>query len=100
MIGQQISHYRITAKIGEGAMGDIYRAQDLRLQRPVAFKVLRHDHSIDREGRRRLLAEARAASALDHPNIVTVHDILNWRGNDIIVMEFVLGRTLRDRRLP
>jgi serine/threonine-protein kinase len=95
VIGQQVSHYRIVEKIGEGGMGVIYRAHDTRLQRAVALKVLRHDRPLDREQRRRLLTEARAASALDHPNILTVYDILNWHGNDVIVMEFVHGRTLR-----
>ncbi len=95
MIGQHVSHYRIVEKIGEGGMGVIYRAHDTRLRRSVVLKVLRRDRSVDREHRRRLLAEARAASSLDHPNIVTIHDVLTWRGSDVIVMEYVQGQTLR-----
>ncbi len=75
MITKTISHYEILAPIGEGGMGVVYRAVDTRLGRPVAVKLLRSDGAIDGESRKRFVHEARAASALNHPHIITIYDI-------------------------
>ena len=75
MITKTISHYEILAPIGEGGMGVVYRAVDTRLGRPVAVKLLRRDGAIDGESRKRFVQEARAASALNHPHIITIYDI-------------------------
>jgi formylglycine-generating enzyme required for sulfatase activity/predicted Ser/Thr protein kinase len=94
MIGTKLSHYTISAKLGEGGMGVVYRAFDARLQRTVALKVLAPKTAADPDRRRRLGREARAASALNHPNIITIHDIDEQDGIDFLVMEFVEGRSL------
>ena len=91
---QSIGHYRIEAKLGSGGMGVVYRAFDTRLQRQVALKVLQDEGLADPESKQRLLREARAASALNHPNIVTVHEVGSEAGLDFIAMEFVDGKTL------
>ena len=94
MIGQFLGHYRIDAKLGEGGMGVVYRAFDTHLDRAVAIKVLSADATISPERRRRFVLEAKAASALNHPNIVHIYDISSTDGTDFIAMEFVAGRTL------
>jgi len=94
MIGQDVGHYRIEAKLGEGGMGVVYRAFDTHLDRPVAIKVLRPDATTSPERRRRFQQEAKAASALNHPNIVHIYDIGSSGGMDYIAMEFVAGTTL------
>jgi serine/threonine protein kinase len=94
LIGQTLLHYRITDKIGEGGMGAVYRAVDTHLDRPVAVKVLPPDKVADPERRSRFVQEAKAASALRHPNIVVIHDIASDRGIDFIVMELVEGQSL------
>ncbi len=94
MIGQNLLHYRITEKIGEGGMGVVYKAQDTHLDRIVAIKILPPDKTADIERKRRFVLEAKAASALHHPNIVVIHDIASDRGVDFIVMEFVDGQSL------
>ena len=94
MIGRQVLHYRILEKIGEGGMGAVYRALDTHLDRVVALKMLPHDKVADPERRQRFIQEAKAASALLHPNIIVVHDIASDQGLDFIVMEFVPGATL------
>jgi eukaryotic-like serine/threonine-protein kinase len=99
MIGQTIRQYRIESKLGEGGMGIVYRAYDLNLNRPVALKILLPDKVTDVERKRRFVQEARMASALNHPNIVTVHDIASEAGVDFIVMEYIRGRTL-DQVVP
>src|SRR5215471_477934 len=93
-IGQQLGSYEITSLLGKGGMGEVFRAKDTRLNRTVAIKVLPPDKTSDPERKRRLLQEARAASALNHPNIVTLHDIANDSGIDYIVMEYVPGKSL------
>ena len=94
MIGQTVSHYRITQKLGEGGMGVVYLAEDKHLARRVAIKFLT---STDRHYRARFIREARAVSALSHPNIATVHDYGETdEGQPFIVMEFIKGKTFSD----
>jgi eukaryotic-like serine/threonine-protein kinase len=97
MIGRSISHYVIEDKLGEGGMGTVFLARDSKLGRRVAIKVL--SPPLAQEGRGRLLREARSASRLNHPNIVTIHEIGHAEGIDFIVMECVEGRTLA-REIP
>jgi Tol biopolymer transport system component len=94
MIGQQLLHYRVLEKIGEGGMGAVYKALDTHLDRVVAIKVLPPDKVADPVRRQRFIQEAKSASALHHPNIVIVHDIASDRGSQFIVMEYVQGATL------
>ena len=94
MIGQTLDHYRIESKLGEGGMGVVYSARDTHLHRTVAIKVLPHDKLSDVGRKERFVREARAASALNHPNIVTIHDIRSQDGADFIVMERIEGKTL------
>jgi serine/threonine protein kinase len=96
--GSRLAHYRVDARIGEGGMGVVYRGWDTHLDRPVALKVLPAKALDDPERKRRLVQEAKAASALNHPNIVTIHDVDNQDGVDFIAMEYVDGETL-DRRI-
>jgi serine/threonine protein kinase len=92
--GGRLGPYEILGPIGKGGMGEVYRATDTRLHRVVAIKVLPHERVADSERKRRFLVEARAVSALNHPNIVTLHDIANDGGIDYLVMEYVEGRSL------
>lgn len=94
MTGRSLAHYAIADKLGEGGMGTVYKARDLRLDRFVGIKVLRADKTRDAERKRRFIVEAKAASALNHPNIITIHDIGTAEDVDFIVMEFVSGQTL------
>jgi serine/threonine-protein kinase len=94
--GTRIGPYEIIAQLGAGGMGEVYRARDTRLDRDVAIKTLLGDSSADPVARRRFLQEARAASALSHPNIVVLHDIVSHEGSDFLVMEYVLGRPLTE----
>src|SRR5438270_646782 len=94
MIGQALGHYRIEAKLGEGGMGVVYRALDTHLDRPVAIKIPRADATTSPERKRRFVQEAKAASALNHPNIIHIYDISSSDGMDFIAMEFVAGKTL------
>ena len=96
MVGKTILHYRILEKLGAGGMGEIYKAEDTRLHRPVAIKVLSPGMSSDPERRRRFFQEAQAASALNHPNIITLYDIVSEGDLQCIVMEYIDGQTLRD----
>ncbi len=94
LIGLTILHYRIVEKIGEGGMGVVYRARDEHLKCDVAVKVLPPELVVDLERKKRFVQEARAASALSHPNIVTIYDIASEGGREFIAMEYVAGKTL------
>jgi serine/threonine-protein kinase len=96
MVGTTISHYEILEKLGEGGMGLVFRARDTQLGRFVAIKVLIAAVGESADHRARFIQEARAASSLNHPNIITIHDIVTIQQGECIVMEFVRGKTLAD----
>src|SRR3990172_3718938 len=95
MIGQTVSHYKIVDKLGEGGMGIVYKARDLKLDRPVAVKFLSQHLSASDESKARFIQEARSAAALNHPNILNVYDIDEQDGKIFFVMEYVEGKTLK-----
>jgi len=97
MIGRKLSHYEVVESLGVGGMGEVYRARDTRLGRDVAVKVLPPDRTLDETSRRRFQREAMAASALNHPNIITIYEINSEADTDFIVMEYVRGFTLSSR---
>jgi serine/threonine protein kinase len=100
MVGKKILHYQLVDKIGAGGMGEIYKAEDSRLHRLVAVKILSPGMSTDPERKRRFFQEAQAASALNHPNIITLYDIVSEGDMQCIVMEYISGKTLRDLTPP
>src|SRR5205807_5364679 len=97
--GRNVSHYRIVEKLGAGGMGVVWKARDTRLDRFVALKFLPAGKMSDPERKRRFVQEAKAASALNHPNIITIYDIDQADGADFIAMECVPGSSL-DKLIP
>src|SRR6266571_5145622 len=94
MIGTTVSHYHVLEKLGEGGMGVVYKARDTRLGRLVALKILSTYAAENADRRSRFMQEAKAASALNHPNIITVHDVGDSSELPFIAMEYVEGKTL------
>src|SRR5436189_4843722 len=95
--GTKLGRYEIRAKIGEGGMGEVYLAQDKKLDRKVALKILPAELAANRDRMRRFVQEAKAASALNHPNIITIHEVDESDSTHFIATEFIEGETLRDR---
>ena len=90
-INATLSHYRILSPLGAGGMGEVYLAEDTRLNRKVAIKLLAADSVADPQAKKRLIREAQAAAALDHPNICAIHEVGEEDGRSFIVMQYVEG---------
>src|SRR5437867_989679 len=96
MHGKSVAHYQVMEKLGEGGMGVVYKARDTHLDRFVALKILPAAKVSEPERKRRFIQEAKAASALNHPNIIVIYDIAEGDGVDYIAMEYVDGKTLSE----
>src|ERR1051326_8896857 len=97
LVGKELGHYQVLSLLGAGGMGDVYLAEDIRLKRKVALKLLPAELTANEDRLRRFEQEAQAASALNHPNIITIHQIGQVNGLNFIVTEFIAGETLRER---
>ena len=97
MVGRIVSHYKILEKLGEGGMGVVYKARDTKLDRDVALKFLPSHLTKNETDLARFIQEAKAAAALNHPNVCTIHEIHDEGENPFIVMEYVEGKTLREK---
>ena len=97
MIGTSLSHYRITEKLGQGGMGEVYRAEDTNLSRQVAIKVLPEEFAHDAERLARFEREAKLLASLNHPNIAAIHGLEEHEGKRFLVLELVEGQTLAER---
>ena len=95
MVGKTISHYKILEKIGQGGMGEVFLAQDTKLDRKVALKFLPEELQQDTTARKRFLREAKSAAALDHPFICHIHEVGEAEGKSFIAMEYIQGTTLQ-----
>src|ERR1700752_2301648 len=96
-VGASLSHYRVTSKLGAGGMGEVYLAQDTKLDRKVALKVLPAEVASNRDRMDRFVREAKSAAALSHPNIAHIYEIGESEGTNFIAMEFIEGATLREK---
>ena len=96
MIGSEIGHYRVVRLLGKGGMGEVYLVDDTRLQRQVALKILDPAVAADPDRRERFSREARAAAALNHPHIVTIHSVEEADGRVFLTLEYIDGRTLAE----
>src|SRR5258708_6424500 len=94
--GRMLGHFQVHEKVGEGGMGVVYRADDTKLNRMVALKMIHPRHVKDDEARRRFIREAQSASGISHPNVCTVYSIEDFDGQLFLVLEYLEGRTLRD----
>src|SRR5437016_6470488 len=96
LTGKMLGRFQVREKVGEGGMGVVYRAEDTRLNREVALKLIHPRHIKDEEARRRFIREAQSVSTISHPNVCTIHSIEEEGGQLFLVLEFLEGRTLKE----
>ena len=97
ILGRQLGNYRVLSPLGAGGMGEVYLAEDTRLDRKVAIKLLPPESTADEQAKRRLIREAKAAAKLDHPNICSIYEVAEAEGQTLIAMQYVEGETLAHR---